>query len=91
MSYNLTTKDEETIKDFIIKYDSIYAEITKLETVIQDCLKKQGLYSEMLNTLREKEEEFFLGMSTASGEPVTILKAKATSFATALKSQETIS
>jgi hypothetical protein len=91
MSYQLRAIDKEKIRDFMEKYDFAYAEVSKLENEIQSMLKRQGMFSEMLTSLREKENQFFEKLAEETGESIIDLKRAATSYASDVTSQKTIS
>ena len=69
------------IAALVIKYDTLYAELGKLEETVQDLLKDQGRVVESLNKVRQEEEVFFEETSAELGIDIAYLKKMAATWA----------
>jgi hypothetical protein len=70
----------ETIISFVRKYDSLYNDLGKLETEIQNLLKKQGQIVNSLTETRDSEEAFFERLSKETGKEISYLKNLASAW-----------
>jgi len=73
--------DVEQILDFVQRYDSLYGDLGKLETQVQEILKAQEILVNELKNTRNEEEVFFERISAESGVKTSSLKQMAAEIA----------
>jgi hypothetical protein len=76
----LNTNHFDTIKDFVSRYDSLYKNLSGLESDIQELLKKQEAIVNALEKTRAEEETFFVKLAAETGKDIAYLKSLASAW-----------